>query len=108
MSKMINRYRLAEDGEGVIRSDGSKIPESEGNSDWLYYLEWLSKGNVPSPVVASPEKTVDELRREDILKSWPVYEQLEALTEKAMGRTEKFDQLQVDIEAIKLKYPKEI
>lgn len=49
-------YRAATGG--VIRlSDGAFIPSSDGNRDYLEYLQWLDTGGVPAP--AAPVSTAE-------------------------------------------------
>jgi hypothetical protein len=47
----------------------------------------------------------DVLRREAILDIWPIHRQLEAITEKEMGRPEQFDALKEFILSVKAQYP---
>ena len=51
-------------------------------------------------------KEYEILRSNAILKEFSVLQQLEAITEKDMGRPEKYNALLVHIEAVKLEYPK--
>jgi len=70
MSKMINLYKLTE--QGVLRkSDGANIPAADGNRDWKEYQKWLAEGNTPDPIMTPEEETqkliddeVDELRND--------------------------------------------
>lgn len=34
---------------GVLRSDGTSIPNNENNRDYQEYLKWLAEGNIPEP-----------------------------------------------------------
>lgn len=40
-------YKLVEGG--VMRTDGTAIPDCPGNRDWQQYQEWLAQGNTPEP-----------------------------------------------------------
>lgn len=107
MSKMINGYKLYENGV-QRKSDGACIPECDGNRDWRAYQEWLASGNTPDPMDVPAPPTVDELRKRDILTDWPVEAQLEAITEHLLGRPEKKDALLFHIGIVKQRYPKDI
>lgn len=48
----------------------------------------------------------DHARRHAYLTAWPVSQQMEALTEAAMGRPEKLDRMTADFAAIKAANPK--
>ena len=65
MSKMIKplTYKLA--SNGVIRSDGASIPNSEGNRDWKEYQSWLADGNTPEPQYTEQE-IIDREQNEEI------------------------------------------
>lgn len=44
------RLRGASDDIGVIRTtDEACIPNADDNDDWLDYLAWRARGNVPDP-----------------------------------------------------------
>ena len=47
MYKLLNNKQ----GEfcGVLRSDGTSIPNDEENRDYKNYLEWVAEGNTPEP-----------------------------------------------------------
>ena len=51
-------------------------------------------------------KQYEILRSNAILKEFNILQQLEAITEKSMGRPEKYDALLAHIEAVKLEYTK--
>ena len=51
------------------------------------------------------ENTINERRRK-IMALWPLHSQFEALTEAAMGRTEKLEELKNFIISVKEEYPK--
>lgn len=60
-------YKLVENG--VVRSDGASIPNSEDNRDWQRYLDWLAAGNTPDPAdppTPSPAPENTPLTNEDI------------------------------------------
>lgn len=51
-------------------------------------------------------KEYEILRSNAILKEFNILQQLEAITEKDMGREEKYNTLLAHIESVKLEYPK--
>ena len=70
MTKMMTppTYKIA--GEGVKRSDGAFIPNSESNRDWKQYQEWLADGHIPEPEFTPEEIIENEKKAEkDILKN---------------------------------------
>lgn len=40
---------------GIQRGDGAYIPEDMGNRDYVEYLDWVAKGNAPTPAYALAE-----------------------------------------------------
>ena len=54
-------YRLTKYQETIFRtSDNAFIPNDVNNSDYRAYLEWVSLGNTPDPVIPD-EKTWNEI-----------------------------------------------
>ena len=53
------------------------------------------------------DRTYSDKRRERILEEYPIEDQLEAITENAMGRPDKLTSLIAGIEQIKAEIPKE-
>jgi hypothetical protein len=41
------KYKLTENE--VIRSDGISIPKNSDYTQWMEFLDWLAKGNIPIP-----------------------------------------------------------
>ena len=52
------------------------------------------------------KETYSELRQEAILDEWSITQQMEAITEAALGRPEKLNLLREHIESVKKLYPK--
>ena len=73
-------YILGEDGEW-------HIPESPSEKEYI-------------------NARIREKRKQEILAKWKVNDQMEALTESAMGDDTKLNQLKQDISTIKLNLPK--
>ena len=74
------------------------------------YLNSSYQKIVDRKVVGSPppekEKSYGDLRKEAILDEWSITQQMEAMTEAAMGRPEKLELLRRHIETVKELYPK--
>ena len=77
----------------------------ENNSISKPTLEELANEweNNKSPI---DNKNAQRSRQEEILAVWPIEKQFEAITEFHMDRPEKLNQLTLDIQEIKDKYPK--
>ena len=83
-------------------------------------LEWSPKNDIPKPSLEEltghhndeqyqsdhQDKQAVDNRRQAILNEWPVEKQFEALTEDAMGRPDKLNQLINYISGVKDQYPK--
>jgi len=55
-------------GTGVVdTADGSIIPNTETNPDWVIYLAWVAEGNTPDPEFTDPE--IDARRIAEIKKT---------------------------------------
>lgn len=61
-------YQIINDRAIRRLRDGAYIPAVEGNSDYEYYLTWLSEGNTPEPAdevaVVNPVTTAARLQRD--------------------------------------------
>jgi hypothetical protein len=102
----MKKYKLSNEDFVIDQERKCFIPINLGNVDYIDYLKWIESGNEPDEKDLDPEITIDEKRRVDILDAWPIYNQLEALTENENGRPEKLNLLLSDIDGIKTKYPK--
>ena len=85
------------------------------------HFNWSENNSIPKPTetelndIWSQEEfqnqlsltEVQEKRKNDIRESWPIEAQFEALTENAMGRPEKLNELINFINQVKEKYPKD-
>jgi len=83
-------------------------------------LEWSSTNEIPKPTYeelvshSESDEVKDAVsdgvalgnRQSQILDSWPIEKQFEALTEHAMGRSEKLNELTDFIKKTKEDYPK--
>lgn len=60
------KYRKTK--SGVMRDDGSCIPNDDRNTDWRDYQEWLNAGNAPEPADPEPapvdQADIDQLNRQ--------------------------------------------
>ena len=50
---MIFTYKLTQNSNQVLRSDGAIIPNAQ-NGDWQLYQDWLAEGNTPEPADELP------------------------------------------------------
>lgn len=54
-------YQLTNSASIRRISDNASIPNDPANSDYAKYLNWVSKGNTPTPVDPPPVPTISEL-----------------------------------------------
>ena len=110
---------MAVDIEQVLEQKYSQYQWGIRNNDYDS-LTWSSNNDIPKPTyeelishTENPEieKAVDEekvidKRQAQILEYWPIEKQFEALTENAMGRPEKLNDLMDFIIKTKEEHPK--
>ena len=82
------------------------------------FLEWGESNSIPKPTLEELQDKWDNQRGEiddlgiqqtrkmEILSSWPIEKQFEAITEFHMGRPDKMDELVAHIQAVKDSHPK--
>lgn len=74
------------------------------------YLHKVENGKIidrDEPLVHHLELDYADKRRLEILETWPMETQLEAMTEAAMGRPEKLEALKLFLVSVKDKHPKD-
>ena len=110
---------MAVDIEQVLEQKYSQYQWGIKNNDYDS-LEWANGNDIPKPTYEelishseNPEvqKAVDaefviDKRQTQILEHWPIEKQFEALTENAMGRPEKLNNLISFITKTKEDHPK--
>lgn len=68
------KYKLAQ--AGVIRSDGSFIPATLRNRDYLEYADWVNTGGVPDAADPAPVPDTDLQTATQRLQNDPVFRAL--------------------------------
>ena len=81
-------------------------------------LHWAESNDIIKPTLAELESKwenqraeidnlgIQNMRQSEILATWPIEKQFEAITEFHMDRPEKLDELVSHIESVKAKHPK--
>lgn len=69
-------------------------------------IEMRVAESIGRAIAGEPPLPWDHARREAYLRSWPVHQQMEALTEAAAGRPGKLTQMNADFAAIRAAHPK--
>ena len=89
----------------IVNNDYESVHWGENNSITKPSLEELTDKweNNKTPI---DDKNAQRNRQEEILATWPMEKQFEAITEFHMERPEKMNQLMADILEIKEKHPK--
>jgi hypothetical protein len=82
--------------------------DENGNDETFYTYEVIRLNDRPMPadVDAFLVQNYAEIRQAVIMSSWPQHAQNEAITENAMGRPEKMNELTAFIAAVKEEFPK--
>mgnify|MGYP003111264890 CR=1 FL=1 len=107
------------DIEHVLEVRFSQYQWSIVNNDYDRF-NWADSNDIPKPTYQelesiynenlfskdSQDKVAIENRKKAIIEEWPVEKQFEALTEDAMGRPDKLNQLINYISGVKEEYPK--
>lgn len=89
----------------LVNNDYESLYWQEGNLIQKPTLEELTDKweNNKGPI---DDKATQRIRQVEILATWPIERQFEAITEFHMDRPEKLNELLSDLEEIKQKHPK--
>tara|TARA_B100000686_G_C16306095_1_gene720898 strand:+ start:124 stop:447 length:324 start_codon:yes stop_codon:yes gene_type:complete len=89
----------------AVNNDYDSLYWAEGNSIPKPTLEEL-QSKWDNQIAEINNRDIQALRQQEIIASWPIEKQFEAITEYHMDRPEKLDELIAYIQAVKDKYPK--
>lgn len=69
-----------------------------------YVIDETGNWSLPANVSIAKE-AIRKARQDEILRAWPIAQQMEAIGDHLAGDSTKFNQMQLDLEEIKKKFP---